>query len=502
MIRLFGSIKNAIESSGIDYGNLTILKKDLKYNPTLFYKKSNKLLPDIPDDYAEESKCIGFIYVTINLINGKKYVGQSVMKKKWKTYLGSGYRIQRAIKKYGIKNFKRQIIELCNSKDDLKKSERKWIAYFDASSNKNEEFYNVSDGGDGDNFTGQTEEKKQEIRNIISSKAKERLKIKENCSMYGVRGINNSLSKQVYQICPKTGHVLNQFESTLDVYEKTNYQSSWISTVCREVNTTELWHLAYGFYWCYKEDIEKFQLNNINTFTNICNKEVCRIIPETGVIDKCFKSIREAAKFHKVSPSSISYACNSQDGGSISCGYRWIFKNKEDYKKRGKWNGEIKRGRLKNINKNKSKNNGRKLKKVVQLNSENLSLIKEWKSVKEAADSLNTRADNIYCCLTGQSATSIGFIWMYSEMYYNLDESELTAIKQSVTKNIKKGKRNNEIEVVQLTKEFDYINEFSSIASASRSLNIKSTCICNVCKGTQKTAGGFVFKYKNDYQSE
>lgn len=41
----------------------------------------------------------GFIYITTNLINGKKYIGQ---KKGYNdTYLGSGKILKLAIKKYG-----------------------------------------------------------------------------------------------------------------------------------------------------------------------------------------------------------------------------------------------------------------------------------------------------------------------------------------------------------------------------------------------------------------
>jgi len=48
------------------------------------------------------------IYKTTNLINGKIYIGQS-FKHNCK-YLGSGIFLKRAIKKYGIENFRRNRI--------------------------------------------------------------------------------------------------------------------------------------------------------------------------------------------------------------------------------------------------------------------------------------------------------------------------------------------------------------------------------------------------------
>jgi group I intron endonuclease len=59
-----------------------------------------------------------FIYLTTNLINGKQYVG-SHNGDKYDSYLGSGKNIIKAIKKYGRKNFKREILESCNPENNL-----------------------------------------------------------------------------------------------------------------------------------------------------------------------------------------------------------------------------------------------------------------------------------------------------------------------------------------------------------------------------------------------
>lgn len=52
------------------------------------------------------------LYVTVNLINGNVYGGKHTYTTKRGKYLGSGYRLKRAIEKYGIENFKVRILRL------------------------------------------------------------------------------------------------------------------------------------------------------------------------------------------------------------------------------------------------------------------------------------------------------------------------------------------------------------------------------------------------------
>ena len=62
---------------------------------------------------TNDKEYYGFIYLTTNKVNGMKYVGQKTYDKRgnWKTYLGSGVYLKRAISKYGKDNFSRQILE-------------------------------------------------------------------------------------------------------------------------------------------------------------------------------------------------------------------------------------------------------------------------------------------------------------------------------------------------------------------------------------------------------
>ena len=91
-----------------------------------------------------------YIYKTTNEINNKIYIGKSS-----KTinenigYFGSGVLISAAIKKYGIENFSKEILEEVSS-ENINKREKFLIAFFD--SQNLSKGYNLSDGGDTSKF--------------------------------------------------------------------------------------------------------------------------------------------------------------------------------------------------------------------------------------------------------------------------------------------------------------------------------------------------------------
>jgi len=103
------------------------------------------------------------IYKITNLINGKIYIGKENTYDS--DYLGSGLIINRAIKKYGRENFKKDVIDTADTLEDLNEKEIYWIKEYDSINNKIG--YNIMIGGDGgDNFTNHPN--KEEIRKKFS----------------------------------------------------------------------------------------------------------------------------------------------------------------------------------------------------------------------------------------------------------------------------------------------------------------------------------------------
>jgi group I intron endonuclease len=92
-------------------------------------------------------KPYGYIYLITNTLNGKIYIGQKASPKVIERYYGSGRIITRAIKKYGIENFTREILCWKYSKKTLDKAEIDLINEYDSRNIKIG--YNICIGGKG-----------------------------------------------------------------------------------------------------------------------------------------------------------------------------------------------------------------------------------------------------------------------------------------------------------------------------------------------------------------
>ena len=92
-----------------------------------------------------------YIYLIVNKVNGKTYVGQRKSSKEWyeDKYMGSGVLLAKAKQKYGIKNFEKFLIQHCYSKEETDKAEKFWIAEY---RRRGKAEYNIADGGQGGNL--------------------------------------------------------------------------------------------------------------------------------------------------------------------------------------------------------------------------------------------------------------------------------------------------------------------------------------------------------------
>lgn len=136
------------------------------------------------------------VYKTINLINGKIYIGQD--RNNNPAYIGSGKLINRAIKKYGKENFRKEIIEICDSKQHLNEREIYWINYY--SSTDVLIGYNIAIGGQGGNLGKKVNKKiSDSLKGIVFSKNRNikisntRKQLSKEGKLPDVRGSKNGM---------------------------------------------------------------------------------------------------------------------------------------------------------------------------------------------------------------------------------------------------------------------------------------------------------------------
>ena len=110
------------------------------------------------------------------LPNGKMYIGQThrelqdriyehIRKSKIKTDIRYNYPFYRAIRKYGENNLIWDILDYAENQDELNEKEIFWISYYNTYIyNKNNNGYNQTIGGEGQNGLIHTEESKEKIR--------------------------------------------------------------------------------------------------------------------------------------------------------------------------------------------------------------------------------------------------------------------------------------------------------------------------------------------------
>lgn len=149
-------------------------------------------------------KCI---YLRTNLVNGKQYVGQAnnfeQREYDWMhDNVYTGGIIDKARKKYGLENFKVEILRECDTQNELNIWERYYINKYDT---KTPNGYNLTDGGNGVSGFKHSKEsiemavknwkksynplhhsmKREEVRKKVSEALKKRYSNKENHPKYG-----------------------------------------------------------------------------------------------------------------------------------------------------------------------------------------------------------------------------------------------------------------------------------------------------------------------------
>ena len=243
----------------------------------------------------------GFIYITTNHINGKKYIGQKQYDKnnKWKTYLGSGIYLKRAIDKYGAENFSKEIIENCETKTSLDERERYWIEYYNAV--ESDKFYNIASGGDGGNtIAGYSAEQLEQYKELKKRLHKKTAPKGELC------GSSKLTEVQVLNIIKRL--------------KSNDYIANIAKDYC--VSNSTIDDIRNHRTWTYLT--ENIVFDDIS-FRNKPRKSKAVVqYDENGNYIAVYKNARVAEQETDISHKLISAVCNGRK--RIAHGYIWRFK--------------------------------------------------------------------------------------------------------------------------------------------------------------------------------
>lgn len=244
----------------------------------------------------------GFIYITTNQVNGKKYIGKKKYNKKADNYLGSGRHLKNAIKKYGKESFARKIISVGYNANDLSELEIYYIDKYDAVNSQ--DYYNIASGGEGGNtFAGKTEEE-------MKAFSKKRSKISKE--MW-----ENRTKEEMMKICTKISEATSGRNNRL--YGKFGIEHHRYGTKMSEESKKKMSEIRLGkklppFSEEHKRKIGesnsgengywygKFGANNPSSKPVICIT--------TGII---YCGITEAERQTGILHNNISYCCNGKN---------------------------------------------------------------------------------------------------------------------------------------------------------------------------------------------
>ena len=270
------------------------------------------------------------IYRVVNNIDGKCYVGQSTnIEKRWGEHRrGSnyhkhdGFHLYEAIRKYGLYNFKFEVIEECDV-SVLDEREKYWIDFFNSCENG----YNMNTGG------RKISENDQKIIYDLWNEGYSIGEIADHviCSYVSVARFVRSSEwydkeesarrskawhrKPVFQY-RIDGTFLREFLSIDDAGRETGVRPDTISACCNKRCSKS----AGGYQWSF-EKLEK--LDPYNPYEKPREQRKVLQFTKSGELIGRYDSITDAHKKTGVSRSSISPTChNIQEYGK---GFIWRF---------------------------------------------------------------------------------------------------------------------------------------------------------------------------------
>ena len=415
----------------------------------------------------------GVIYKITNKINGKLYIGQTTRTPE-ERFIEHKYcqtsNIGRAIRKYGAENFTIEVLEECETAEQLNEREIFWIAELGCMYPNG---YNNATGGQG-NWERTPESIAKMSRKGKRHSKKSRLLIASSSTG---RHPTDEMKQRIAKaqpnrravICVETGE---EFETMAAAALCKNVSHPSITRACKNPNRT-----AGGFHWRFVDET----LQNVTAQKSKPRPVIC---VETG---EEFETMAAAAKHCNIDRQCISGAC--KDPLKLAAGFHWKFADEPQIET------SAPATEIKSDNEARAKMSAAKLGKP--LSDEHKATLSAsvqtkkpvicvetgviYESITEAARANNIKYFHIKRACQIPSRRAGGCHWIFQ------NPADMNTQTPAGTPTPK-----HSIICVE-TNEF-----FESISSAARSKNLRVTNISRACRNGRNTAGGCHWKFADE----
>ena len=165
----------------------------------------------------------GAVYMTVNTVNNKKYIGSLIYNRinDWEKYLGSGVELQKDIKKYGKSKFYKIIVSEHDSEQDLREAEELLIKQYDDVNS--DEFYNIKYSAiGGDTFTTNPHREETRLKHSLNARGSNNHQYDKVKTDHFINKIKEANSKPieidgvVYSSASEASRILNIKKTTIN----------------------------------------------------------------------------------------------------------------------------------------------------------------------------------------------------------------------------------------------------------------------------------------------
>ena len=427
------------------------------------------------------------VYVHINKVNRKIYIGQTKQTLEQRSSNGKAYKDCRhfwnAIQKYGWENFEHIVLIENLSLEMANIIEEYLIRKYNSTNDKIG--YNLWFGGNNREVNEETRRIQREKKigynpwKIWDKETIENIKRKNSISKMGEKNpmYGRQISERARRLRKERrlhvlqydldGKFVKEWNSLEDASIEYNIAKANISKSCNEPTS-----ICRGFLWRYKQG--KVIPKNIKSYKEMMleldNVRSAQFKPVyqydlNGYYITNYEDFHEAEEVTGIKSYGINICCR---GDLISyMGYRWSFE---------------KHDKIQSVE--ELYNYDDKCKPIIQYDK-NMIFIKTWKSISEASRELDINKHSIIQCLKGKQKTSGGYIFKYL--------NDCDSVSKVVNRKNIIGKQ-----VYQYNKNAELVDIYNTVQDAAEKNNLDGSAISKCCRGELISCGGFFWSYTND----